>query len=80
MSSKVIHRINIDLCIIFRSIFSRFDSLERLMDDKMKLLFDVANNIQGMKSSTQFSNPNQTNTTDNKHSYLFERVTFKTEK
>lgn len=50
------------------------------MDDKMKLLFDVANNIQGMKSSTQFSNPNQTNTTDNKHSYLFERVTFKTEK
>ncbi|CAF4052349.1 unnamed protein product [Rotaria magnacalcarata] len=31
---------------------SRFDSLERMMEDKMKLLFDFANNIQIKKKSS----------------------------
>ncbi|CAF4604738.1 unnamed protein product [Rotaria sp. Silwood1] len=48
----------------------RFDCLERTMDDKMKLLFDFANNISITNNNHQFNNLNQTNDTkDNK--YLF---------
>ncbi|CAF3836613.1 unnamed protein product, partial [Rotaria sp. Silwood1] len=49
---------------------SRFDCLERTIDDKMKLLFDFANNISITNNNHQSSNLNQTNDTkDNKNRF-----------
>ncbi|CAF3402574.1 unnamed protein product [Rotaria sp. Silwood1] len=48
----------------------RFDCLERTIDDKMKLLFDFANNISITNNNHQSSNLNQTNDTkDNKNRF-----------
>ncbi|CAF4652739.1 unnamed protein product [Rotaria sp. Silwood2] len=56
---------------------SRFDCLERIMDDKMKLLLDFANNVSVTNNNHQSSNLNQTNDTiDNKKIFVIDKLVF----
>ena len=59
----------------------RFDSLERMMDDKMKMLFDFANNVALVNNDRQCINLSPSNElTDNKTCFAIDKLIFTKEK
>lgn len=62
------------LCLLF---FRRFDHLERMMDDKLKMLFDFANNLSSINTSRSTMAPvSASDDSDNKTTFVFDRATF----
>jgi hypothetical protein len=63
------------------SVFRRFDSLERVIDDKMKMLFDVANNIAVTNNQRQNNNLTQSNELlDSKNCFVIDKLVFPKDK
>jgi hypothetical protein len=61
--------------------FRRFDSLEKVMDDKMKMLFDVANTIALTNARRQSNISNQLNEVmDSKTCFVIDKLVFPKDK
>ena len=64
-----------DIILLF--VFRRFDSLEKVMNDKMKMLYDVANKIVSTNLQQKSIHSNQSNEImDNNNCYVIDKLVF----